>query len=646
MKPFGYFFILELKRFLSRKNVILLLLFFILSLYLVNSGANRFASISESKEKFQKIEQLKVKQYINYNQYGKYGFRLLFIPSPLSILFDSSGVFSELTANIDSGEVLRIYNSCKGKTLYDRKTVGFKDFSGVILLLGSLFALYFGYESFRSKEYLKFLSSLLNYKAVFFSVFISRIVLIFLYFLFITGSALLVLKFNRISLSENEYFHLLLYLVVMFLMLFFFFLSGTIIGSFKSKASGMVAIISLWFVFVFFIPGIVESIVYKKADNIMSDFHLELEKLKTLMKFEKRAIDQEGRFKHSTRNSEQVRELVESYWNVEFKTIRAFEKKMENDMRENSSFLQELSLLFPSTFYLSSCREVSSHGYNDFIDFYVNAQKLKEHFVRFYLNKVFYSNFSTVESFINKDENIFQGTSSLPLNFFTGVMINGLYLIILLFISYFRVKNILFVSKKRKNVKNDELQIILEKGKCTVCVTSSHKIRDIIFSFFSGRGNDLFAGKVEIDGEQIRGKIRSDFIYLCHQEHIPGDIKAGDFFSFCRRILRIPLKDSEEVKKKLDMKANARKRFSDLSDIEKGDILFSAAGLKKSRVYIINEIERGMAQSYTNKLLGNLQELKKAKVAILYLSSNLYFTAKVSERMIVPGDERIENILK
>ena len=75
-------------------------------------------------------------------------------------------------------------------------------------------------------------------------------------------------------------------------------------------------------------------------------------------------------------------------------------------------------------------------------------------------------------------------------------------------------------------------------------------------------------------------------------------------------------------------------------------ILFRAAGLKKSRVYIINEIERGMPQTYTNKLLGNLQELKKAKVSILYLSSNLYFTAKVSERMIVPGDERIENILK
>jgi hypothetical protein len=290
---------------------------------------------------------------------------------------------------------------------------------------------------------------------------------------------------------------------------------------------------------------------------------------------------------------------------------------------------------------------VSSRGFNDFIDFYVNAQKLKEQFVRFYLNKVYYSNFSTVKSFIKEDENIFYGTSGLPINFSTGMMINGLYLFILLCVSYSRFNTILFFQEKKKNVRLDELQIKLEKGKCTVCVTSSQQIRDIIFSFFSGKGNDLFAGSVEIDGDEIRGgKVSQDFIYLCHQEHIPGDIKAGDFFSFCRRILRVPVRDADEKKKKLDMKANGRKRFSDLSDIAKGDILFSAAGLKKTRVYIINEIEKGMPQTYTNKLLGNLQELKKAKVAILYLSSNLYFTAKVSERMIVPGDERIENILK
>ena len=60
----------------------------------------------------------------------------------------------------------------------------------------------------------------------------------------------------------------------------------------------------------------------------------------------------------------------------------------------------------------------------------------------------------------------------------------------------------------------------------------------------------MFTGKVEIDGDEIRGgEVRQDFIYLCHQEHIPGDIKAGDFFSKALQI------DSNfvEARKNLDI---------------------------------------------------------------------------------------------
>lgn len=644
---FGSFLVLEFKRFLSRKNVIILLLFFLLTLYFVDSGIDRCRQIKQDKKEFQKLEQFKVKQYVNYNQYGKYGFRLLFIPAPLSILFDNSGVFSELTANIDSGEVLNIYHSWKGKTLYGKKPGGFKDFSGLILLLGSLFALYFGYESFRHKEYLKFLSSLANHRTVFFSIFFSRIILLILFFLFEIGGALLLLKFNGLIFSKSEYSQLWCYLLVMLILLLFFFISGTVIGTFKSKSAALITIIALWFSVVFFIPGTIDSIIYRKANTITSEFQLELEKLKTLMKFEKRAIDEEGRFKRSNRNSEEVRELVENYWNIEFESIRAIEKKMENEMRKNAKRFQNLSLIFPSTFYISTCHEVSSRGYHNFIDFYITAQKLKEQFVRFYLNRVYYSNFSTVESFIKKDENIFYSRSGLPDHFGTGVILNGLLIFALLFLSYARFRYVLFVSAKKETLNPDDLHIPLEKAKCTVCITSSEQIRSLLFGFFSGQGKDSFKGKIEIDGSEIEGgKTRQDFAYLCHQEKIPGDIKAVDFLSFLRRLLRLPRTAVAEIRKKLDTKENKGKKFADIDHITQGDILFFAARSTKSRIYFIDEIEKGMPQAYTNKLLRNLQELKKEKVIILYLSSNLYFTAKVSEKMIVPSDERIENILK
>ncbi len=648
MKTFISFFIFEFKRFVSRKNIVVLLLFSLLALYFVSSGINHYRNIKENKEKFQEIEKLKVQQYINYNQYGKYGFRLLFIPSPLSIMFDNSGAFSELTCNIDSGEILRIYKSRIGKSLYDKKPGGFKDFSGIILILGSLFALYFGYESIRHKEYLRFLSCFSNHKGVFFSILFSRIILLVIFFLFLTGCSVILLKLNGIILSQHEYSLLYIYLTVLFCLLLFFFVSGTAIGSFKKKSISIITIISLWFVLMFLIPGIVDTITYKKAAGITSSFHIELEKLKALMNFEKRAIDKEGRFKSSTRNSDEVRELVESYRDKEFKAIKEFEKKMEQEMRDNANFFQKLSLFFPSTFYLSTCSEMSSRGYNTFIDFYQDAQKLKDQFVRFYINRVYYSNYSKVESFIKGDDNIYYAGSRLPGFFIIGLVLNGFYIILLLFVSYSRFKNFLFypAGKEKETPRLNELIIKLEKGKCTVCVTSSQQIRDLILGFLSGQGSG-FTGTIEVDGTKIQGgEKRKEFVYLPHPDNIPGDIRAANFITLCRRLSGISGEEAREIEKKLDMKKIAGKKFNDLEDITKGSLLFTAAQLKKGKIYLINEIEKGMPQAYTNRLMKNLQKLKKEDVGILYLSSNLYFTAKVSEKMIVPGDERIENILK
>ncbi|MCU0288920.1 MAG: hypothetical protein MUF15_21310 [Acidobacteria bacterium] len=113
MKTFKSIFTMETQRLLNNKNIGLLFLFSLLCFYFVQTGIGIYKSIIENKEKFQDIEQLKVKQYISYSQYGSYGFRVLFIPSPLSIFFVNSSVISELTANVDSGERLNIYNSFK-----------------------------------------------------------------------------------------------------------------------------------------------------------------------------------------------------------------------------------------------------------------------------------------------------------------------------------------------------------------------------------------------------------------------------------------------------------------------------------------------------------------------------------------------------
>lgn len=438
MKIIKATFIMEFQRLLNKKTVGVLFIFLLLCLYFVQVGIGNYKSLIETRENFQDIERLKVRQYINYAQYGAYGFRMLFIPGPLSVYFVNSSVISELTANVDAGERLNIYNSFKGKTLFSEKAGGFKDFSGTMLLLGSLLVLYFGYEAMSHKDYLRFMAGFTDLKKLFLSIFFLRVIIFAFFFFFVGGLSLLLMKLNHIRLSGNQWPHWFAYMGVLVLLSMFFYALGTIAGTFKSRFSGFVTLIIFWFVFVFLVPWVINAITAHKADNIASNYHLELEKLKILMGFEKRAKEKEGPVTDS--NTETERTLVESAWNNEFKDIRTLEKKLANEMHANILRFQKLSCLFPSTFYLSAANEISGKGYENFLRFFERILILKWKFIRFYIDKKYYSDFSGVEPFIKDQENLFYSETVLPRGFFGGVLFALVYILVLFAVSYVRFK--------------------------------------------------------------------------------------------------------------------------------------------------------------------------------------------------------------
>jgi ABC-type transport system involved in multi-copper enzyme maturation permease subunit len=435
--------LLESKRLLKKKTLGLFLFLSLLSLYFVQIGLNNYINIIENKEEFQDIERLKVKQYINYNQYGTYGFRVLLIPSPLSIYFINSSTISELTAYVDSGERLNIYNSFKGRTLFSDKRGGFNDFSGIMLLMGSLLALYLGYESFIHRDYLRFIYGYVNYKRIFFSIVLSRIFIIIFLFLLNVGISLIIPEINGIQFSNSEYAHFFTYIAILVLVLVFFFALGTIAGSLKSGFAGFVMVIISWFVMVFLFPGIVNSITSRKADNLVSNYKLELQKLKSLMDFERESLEKVG---ITTRgNMEAVKKSVEDFLEKGFPKIHAFEERLRDEMEENIRYFEFLSSLFPSTFYLSAGNEISSKGYENFILFFDYIRELKKKFVRFYMDHRFYldgilDETTKVESFIKGSENLFYAKSRPPWGFATGVLLTLVYIVGLFIISYYRFK--------------------------------------------------------------------------------------------------------------------------------------------------------------------------------------------------------------
>lgn len=635
MRAFYDIFLLELKRLLSRKSIILFLLFLLFSLYFVQEGINEYKNVIKNKENFQEIERLNIRQFINYTQYGAYGFRLLFIPSPMSIFFSNSGVTSELTAFLDSGVRLKIYNSSLGKNLYTEKSGGFKDFFGFVLLLGSFLCLFWGYDCLHNREFLKFLSSVLNYKKVYFSMTGARVILFDLFFLFTVGCSLLLMKLNNVSLTTNEYIYLLIYIVVMMLLFLFFFILGILAGCIKSKSLGIIMIIVLWFCFVLLIPGTISKVVSKQADNITSAYDLEQKKLKLLQDFERKALDEAQRYKSMNERKESERKLIESYWDNEFKKIQEYEKEMQDDMEKNLKYFQRLSLIFPPSFYLSVHNEISSKGYQNFFHFYQYVQKLQRQFVRYYQFKKFYSNYSKVEPFVKGEENIFYAKSLLPRYFLMGLLLTIFYVIVLSVIAYSRFKKFLFVLPDKAGPDPNKLDLSINSGEAVVLLTTAGTIIDQLYNVFSGikRG---FKGRVMFNRKNVvpdESKEKQDFVYLCQPDKIPGDINVGDFISFFKKTLHIRGEDIQEFLEKLNFAQHQRKDINELKDNEKARFVFALAQLKKSEIYMIHDFAKGMSIDFIFDFKEHIKRLKDEGTSILYLSNDVLLATKIADRV-------------
>lgn len=649
MKRFKAFFLYEYKQFFSRKNSIIFLLFLSLCLYFVVDGVTQYQDIIKNKERFQEFEKVKVSHYINYTQYGIYGFRLLFMPSPLSVFFTNSGLIDELTANVDSSDVLRIYNSFQGKSLYADKAGGFKDFSGIILLFGTLIVLYFGYDSFRNKEYLKFLVGFASYTRVFILVQWCRILLLMLYFTGVMSIALVLLWTKGIPLNGLEFSNLCYYWLVLFLLVIFLFLLGGMAGTAQSRFTGIVLVLVIWFAFVFFIPGLVHQLISRRADQITSTYHLEFEKLKLVMSFEKKALDEAKRYTRLEEKVKSERILVESFWNNEFKKIQALEKKMASEMKSNYTYFRNLSVLFPSTLYMAVSNEISSRGYENYFQFYQHILQLKEGFVRYYIKKKFYANYTQVESFLKNDENLFYARSSLPGNITWGIVLSLVYILLGVWISFIRFKKYLFYVPDHHMLELKKLDVALKSGHVEVVLTGAHHIHNQFFNVLSGQAG-TFTGKLMVDEQNMAetpDTPTTPLMYLCPPENIPENLYAGHLLVFIQDLLALSKKEKAELYLLLNMENLDFTLFKDLDEVSQGRLLLTLAWWKKSKIYMLNDFAKGKPVDFIRNLLEVVQKLKENNSAILYLTTDILIARKIGDSVTsLFDDPNLHNQLK
>lgn len=592
---FNRVLLLEAKKLVIKRIIVLLAVVFGVLAFSCWNGINDYKLILANQKPFQEVEKDKVKMHLHYTFYGIRGVRLLFIPTPLSVMFNDVAVFRGMTAHVDTAEKLDITNSFKGKDLFADKS-GYMDFSGIMLIIGACLALAYGYEIPLHRDHLKLLADAYGSPAPVYFMVIARILLINLVFWMLSVLALLWLLLNGVNALRLDF---LLYLLGLTLVLTTFVLIGANVGTLKSRSFQVIILMAVYFSLVFFIPGMIHQVIYIEAKKgIQSIYDYEYETFKYIMAFEKRFYERFGTWQSKAKIApKDMQDMVRSRWDREYKQLRGIESERIKRIRDRVETYQTLSAFLPTSFYFSINKELSSKGFQNFIDFYEYAYDMKHEFMKFYVERKFYRAMKKgekVEPFIKGNEDLFYAKSQLPASFAFGLAVSLIWIGGLALLFGFRFHR-LFVSQPK--IPEEKYRLDLKKNKVRMVVTTHPVSKSKVIS-------------------GVR-RFHSRTLRVPGWDSLPEDIKVENYFA----LFNVPLPESLQPVAGLYCD-------SELLPDQRAMVITEIIRNLDADVFIFNEFMAGLSDQYTAYFAELLKTLKQGRAIV-------YFTGKVdvSERI-------------
>jgi ABC-type transport system involved in multi-copper enzyme maturation permease subunit len=635
MKQFFYCFHFEFKRSLRGLSLILALLFTLMALYFVNNGANAYNDIITEKESFKKIEKMKVERYRNYTQLGEAGFRVIYIPPPLSVFFSNSGSFSNLNASMHVGEHLDMSNPFKGKEMFNEKQGNHRDFSGLFLLFGTLLILFNGFKSLPDIDYLKHLTVELGFNRVFFPLLFARFAVMGIFSILVTVLGVLLALLKGIALAGSDYLFLAAFLAMWLLLSLVLLALGIIVSRIKDKRIGVSVLFVVWIFLVYLLPMGTDQAAADSAKSIKSNYQLEFEKLNALMNFEERAINEVGKYSKELAKTVEGINLMDSFFRTELLNMLSIEKKLDESIDKNIKSYQNSSVIFLTPFYQSVSKEMSGKGYENSSQFLLYLVDLKYKFCIFIKNKRFYSDDEKIEPFIKDgEENVYYASAHIPGNFPTGIIVLAIYAIALIIGAYFLVRFAVLNMRAAdvSAVKVPEATPGFKKGEHAVIKVKNHKIKDFFYCLLAGLNRLIkkkgFTGSIVVDGTDIvETQNRESLTYIFDPGSLPTDSTVGDFLTFSARSYHIPKEQKEKIIEANKLTGLKNKLIGSVEYHERSMITLALADMLergKSEIYLFyNTAMVGNAETakvFKDKIIS----LEKSGKLVIYLSTNLY----------------------
>ncbi len=623
---FAVFFNLEWKRFLCKRNIVILIILWGFLATFTLLAIKDYRDIENRKKDFQAIEALNFEHYPNYDIYGDSGLAVQFCPGPMGIFIKNLGVSSQLVGKLDSIVNLSIFDNYKSKSLFNNLFNGIFSFSGILFFFGSLLCLAWGAEFLTYREYQKFLASRSTSARVFFYPVLSRLLLLTLTLLCTFTAMLLLLPLNAVPLASLDFVNLGYYFVITLGLLSAFFFGGVIASILSPKVNKFLLIMTIWLAFSFLFPGLLQSLVENKTFGSIEDYRAEIKKFSITNNFEKDCFEKSGKF--TIDKSEVFKEFAENYWAKYFPRIEAIEDHLFSRLESNVKTFGFLSLFTPSTFYYNTSIEIGSRGYLGFMNFYAYLRQLKRSFVRFYIDRFYYHDPKVMVNFVKDKENLFLARSHLPAYPVAGLLITLFYVTGLALLSYGLFKRSLYRVNKKELEDFAAHKLEFKKGETKVIKTWEKNTSDILYSLFSGKvqgkiptGSPLY---VRLDGKDLTAPTSCiEFLYIPSHSALPPDIRVKDFAHFITRWLKITGDKRKTFLREPAICSAGKKKFGSLDSKEKAEILLALAVIVDSSFYYFFDIAVNLCEKFAIPFTDKIAVLNSERNAVvLYLTTN------------------------
>lgn len=573
----------EFGRIFRRKTGIILLLFLsLVSIYLVYSGIVEYKEFLAEKESFMEYERNVFKKYVYYRQYSDSGFRLLYEPSELSIFFGQRAAFDNLYTYIDMSEIIKINQSVKGKEIFSKKSLDF-DLSSFLLIFGSLIFLVSGLSAYESEKHFFHIGN------TFVRLLIINGVIFFL-MIILYG---LPLFLGVTTINPISYFYFCLYLL---LFLDFFYSIGLFVRILKKTKFGYISTASIiWLISIYVVTGMASEFKAKKIDGLPSNESFNSVKMDRLMSFEKGVKEEAKKLK----TIEEVRQLYKNraqvFFNTDFKKNTEMEANIIKEVSKVLETYENLSVIYPTVYYSFFCGEISSKGYNGYLDFSNRIISLRYDFVKFSLQKMYNSEDKVLEPFVKGDENIFKAKSHLPGNYWVGTGITAFYTLILFLASFFVLRR----RQTRQKETLDPKEIKHQDGKMYLILCENQQYQELLFNHYEQQEDAVCID--EVKGEDID----------------PG-VSLNHMLEYFSKFKGANLERAYENIEKLGI-TNLKNEAHTPEAVKKVFCAVHLAGEKT--LFVFKDFIKQESRDFEGKFLLLLKEMLENEVSIIYLTT-------------------------